>query len=98
MSESPGKSVASAKKPEGKAVGKSAAPASSPERRSLVGFATTVKEGSVVSVEEESAVLVSPGTMSSRTRSKRKAAAERAKPKVNAYPPFFLCYYLVVVS
>ena len=99
MSESLGKSVPSPKKAKGKAVGKSAAPTSSPERESLVGSATIVKEGSAVSAEEESAVPVSPGTMYNRTRSKRKAAAERAKPKVNAYPPPpFLCCYLVVIS
>ena len=89
MSESPGKSVASPKKAKGKTVGKSAAPASSPARESLVGPAITVKAGSAVSVEEESAVPVPPGTMYNRTRSKRKATAERAKSKVNAYPFLF---------
>ncbi len=98
MSESLGKSVASPKKVKGKVVGKSAAPTSSPERESLVGSAITVKEGSAVSAEEESTVPVSFGTMYNRTKSKRKVAAERAKPKVNAYPFLLLCCYLVVVS
>uniref|UniRef100_A0A2N9J1V2 Aminotransferase-like plant mobile domain-containing protein n=1 Tax=Fagus sylvatica TaxID=28930 RepID=A0A2N9J1V2_FAGSY len=82
VSESPGKSVAPPKKAKGKTVGKSATLASSPERESLVGPAITIKEGSAVSVEEESAIPVPPGTMYNRTRSKRKAAAERAKSKV----------------
>jgi hypothetical protein len=98
VSKSPGKSVAPPKKAKGKAVGKSAAPTSSPERESLVGSAITVKEGSAVSAEEESAVPVPPGTMYNRTRSKRKATAERAKSKVNAYPFLFLCCYPVVIS
>jgi hypothetical protein len=98
VSESPGKSVAPPKRVKGKTVGKSAAPASSLERESLVGPAIPLKEGSAVSTEEGSAVPVSPGTKYNRTRSKRKAAVERAKSKVNAYPFLFLCCFLVVIS
>ena len=83
MTESSGKSVAPPKRAKGKTVGKSAAPASSPERESLV------VPGSAVSAEEGSAVPVPPGTMYNRTSSKRKAAAEQAKSKVNAYPFLF---------
>ncbi len=89
--------MAPPKRAKGKIIGKSAAPASSPERESLVGPAIP-KEGSAVSAEEGSVVPVPPGTMYNRTSSKRKAAVDRAKSKVNAYPFLFLCCYLVVIS
>jgi hypothetical protein len=92
------KSVAAPKRAKGKTVEKSAAPASSPERESLVGLAIPAEEGSAVPVKEGSAVPIPPGTIYNRTRSNRKAVVERAESKLNAYPFLFLCYCLVAIS
>uniref|UniRef100_A0A2N9HAB7 Aminotransferase-like plant mobile domain-containing protein n=1 Tax=Fagus sylvatica TaxID=28930 RepID=A0A2N9HAB7_FAGSY len=52
---------------------KTAIPPSSPDKESLVGSTIPIKKGSAISVPS--------GTMYDRTRSKRKAAVEQAKPK-----------------
>jgi hypothetical protein len=61
--------VIAPKKAKGKSIEKSAVTRSSPDEESMV----------------ESAAPILPSTMYDRTRSKRKAAVEQAKSKVNIY-------------
>jgi hypothetical protein len=86
-SKSQSKNVVAPKKAKGKSVEKSAVTPSSPDEESLVGSAIPVEKGS--------AVLVPSGTMYDRTRSKRKAAVEQAKSKVNTYFFHILCHCLL---
>ena len=65
------------KKAKGKSIEKSVVTRSSPDEESMVESATPAEKGS--------AALILPSTMYDRTRSKRKAAVEQAKSKVNIY-------------
>uniref|UniRef100_A0A2N9HSJ8 Aminotransferase-like plant mobile domain-containing protein n=1 Tax=Fagus sylvatica TaxID=28930 RepID=A0A2N9HSJ8_FAGSY len=73
--ESQSKNVVASKKSKGKSVEKSTVSPSSPGKESVV-------VRSAIPVKKGSAILVPSGTVNNRTRSKRKAAVEQAKPKI----------------
>jgi hypothetical protein len=86
--ESQSKNVVASKKSKGKSVEKSMVSLSSPGKESVV-------VGSAIPIEKGSAILFPSRTVNDRTRSKRKAAVEQAKPKVNTHFSYTPCYCLL---
>ena len=80
--------MATLKKSKGNYVEKSAVPPSFPGKESSM-------VGSTIPVEKGFAIPIPSDTMYNRTKSKRKAAVEQAKPKVNTYFSYTLCYCLL---
>ena len=80
--------MAAPRKSKGKSVEKFVVSPSSPGKESVVlGFTILVEKGFTIPIPS--------GTMYDCTRSKRKAAIEQAKPKVNTYFSYTHCYCLL---
>ena len=80
--------MAAPRKSKGKSVERFVVSPSSPGKESVVlGFTILVEKGFTIPIPS--------GTMYDCTRSKRKAAIEQAKPKVNTYFSYTHCYCLL---